>query len=173
MGIVVGRFDRCRFGRASCPGTGTRQDHRCCLPGWFAWDSKTCGVIGDRRYRSAHGGRIPVRGLDPLCVAVHRSRAALSMAWSNFRSERCRTRHFHFPQTLDRRNRRAFACPGREAFALVSLDVQASRVHGTRESRCNLCRFETSRACPVIARTLHAGYHWRNRALSGGTGRAA
>ena len=47
------------------------------------------------------------------------------MAGGDFRPERDRTRRFHIPEALDRRERGAFACPGRAAFALVSLHVQA------------------------------------------------
>ena len=99
------------------------------------------------------------------------------MAGSNLRSERCRTRHFYFPETLDRRNRSAFPCPWRTALALVSFDLQAncgraSYAHATSRSRGDLCRFRTNRACPVLTRTLHARHHRRDRALSGGAGSA-
>ncbi len=120
-------------------GAGARQDHRRCLSGRFARHGKTCGVAGNRRHRGAHGGRIPVGSSDLLCVAVHRSRAALPMARSNFRPERCRARYFHFSQTLDGRKRRAFPCSGRAAFALVSFHDPAGH---------SLRRFEGQSSAP-------------------------
>jgi hypothetical protein len=122
---------------------------------------------------AAHTAGVYLLGAgDALCVALHRSRAALPMAGSHFRPERRRTRHFHFPKTSGPEKPESIRTPRESGIRTGFFPCLKKPRTRSDRLRPQSRRFETGRARPVLARTLHAGHHRRNRALPGGAGRA-
>ena len=136
--VLVHRCPDCDWtGRAARSRAWPRQDNCCRLSGRLQRNRTSRGASRRHRHRIAHSRCLRPRRDHLIRFAVHRSRAALSLAWRILRHHHRRPRHLYAFAPLDRHGYGTLSSTGRrpQSFsfsATVSFSCAAARTHSRR-----------------------------------------